>query len=33
MNETLFKGRQITVMPKRKNMPGKGKNNHKKMMA
>lgn len=26
LNESLFKGRQITVMPKRKNRPGVGKN-------
>jgi polyadenylate-binding protein 2 len=24
LNESLFKGRQITVMPKRKNIPGRG---------
>ena len=26
LNESLFKGRQITVQPKRKNVPGMGKN-------
>ena len=25
MNDSLFKGRQITVMKKRKNLPGKGR--------
>ena len=25
LNESLFKGRQITVIPKRKNLPGKGR--------
>lgn len=25
LNETLFKGRQLTVMPKRKNKPGMGR--------
>jgi hypothetical protein len=25
LNETLFKGRQITIMPKRKNVPGRGR--------
>ena len=25
MNDSLFKGRQITVMRKRKNLPGKGR--------
>ena len=25
LNETLFKGRQITIMPKRKNIPGRGR--------
>lgn len=25
LNETLFHGRQITVIPKRKNVPGQGK--------
>lgn len=25
LNESLFKGRQITVIPKRKNIPGKGR--------
>lgn len=25
LNETLFHGRQITVIPKRKNIPGQGK--------
>lgn len=25
LNETLFHGRQITVIPKRKNLPGQGK--------
>lgn len=25
LTDSLFKGRQITVMPKRKNLPGKGR--------
>lgn len=25
LNESLFKGRQITVIPKRKNVPGRGR--------
>jgi hypothetical protein len=25
LNETLFKGRQITIMQKRKNIPGRGR--------
>lgn len=29
MNDSLFKGRQITVMRKRKNLPGKGRGGHR----
>lgn len=25
LNDSLFKGRQITILPKRKNVPGRGR--------